>query len=137
MTSFHMPSTLFDLEMICSITVALGVFFFLLFFFIWKNMNKKNPKRRIMPILATIASSIGILTIIGTLTYGSYHNTKTVMQTVSDTYHVKVLTLENWDLTVVKDTKVQTCEILTTDQDSYVVQCEMPNQGLMNLEDIQ
>ena len=137
MTSFQMPSTLLNLEMICIITVAAGVFLFLLFFLLWKVTDKKNKKRNILPHLATITSSLGITAIIGTSTYGVYHNTETMMQTVSDTYHVKVLTLENWDLTVVKDTKVQTCEIRTSSPDTYVVQCEIPHQGWVNLESIQ
>lgn len=132
-----MPSTLLNLEMICIITVAACVFFFMLCFLLWKKTDKKNKKRNILPHLATITSSLGIVAIIGTLTYGVYHNTETMMQTVSDTYHVKVLTLENWDLTVVKDTKVQTCEIRTYNPDTYVVQCEIPHQGWVNLEDIQ
>lgn len=132
-----MPETLLDLGMIIIVTMAAGVSFFLLFFLIWNRTDKKNPKRQILPHLATITSAIGLLVIIGAITYGSYHNAQTIMQTVSDTYNVKVLTLENWDVTVVKDTKVQSCEIRTNAPESYIVQCEIPKVGWMNLEDIQ
>lgn len=138
MTYFHLPDTLLNLSMICLIAVSAGVFFFLLFFSIWSYRKKKKKSAgNLLPRLSTLVSSMGLLAVVASLTYGTYHNTETMMQTISDTYHVKVLAMDGNELTIVKDTKVQNCEIRTFDDISHVVQCEIPGQGWLNLETIQ